>query len=569
MKRFIIFALVGILVVSLFGVNSAWASDKGFQVNCEFENNEVILTWEAVDGASYYHVFRGVSENTVSETPLTDFPITKTNYYDSWMYQDIKTAVYVVCAYDSEMVMVAKSSPLYFEEEYGKHVNINITFKLGESKYIVNGIEKEMDGEVKSFGGKVYVPYKVLPNELSCASKWVWTEDKEQELIITNHTDYFHMIVGSNIAKINDDVIQIDENDTRVYPKEIDDMLYIPLRFTVTILDAKEIKFLPANTEIKLLFDKPADDREGYYERKVRIRNDLSAVEIDDAPTNKKAQIISKNGSYYLPIEDILLAFGFDTSWECDKKLVFYKWKYKDPNKSVVQAGYYIDGEDFFVVDGRQVQMSDRAFVREGKMYVAPNGFYKIGPMTNIHWSASDVRLWLWVPRQSHALTEPKKPHTREVSMWAVTEDRNQDKAGQIAVDDVLYKSPSEIMKLDGITCIPIGTVLNAFGAVLSWGNDKKVLSVELDTFYYDGEETTINARFEVGNKTLKIDGQEFEMIKAPEIVNEELYVPIRVLSERFSVETSVNLASESVIDRIYWQLRVPIDSPINLEKFE
>ncbi|MEZ4811943.1 MAG: hypothetical protein R2883_00360 [Caldisericia bacterium] len=141
------------------------ASDKGFQVNCEFENNEVILTWEAVDGAKYYYIFRGETESTISEVPLADFPLEISEYTDVANFDSFCRFVYVVVAYDGSMLQIAKSDPVTISKG-DCYDGIELKFIPVDTALYKNGESISMSGVLKIINGKAYIPYDALPKPL-------------------------------------------------------------------------------------------------------------------------------------------------------------------------------------------------------------------------------------------------------------------------------------------------------------------------------------------------------------------------------------------------------------------
>ena len=106
-----------------------------------------------------------------------------------------------------------------------------ISFKIGESKYIVDGIEKEFDVIPYVKNNRTYMPIRFITESLGCSVEW--NEDK-QEVVVRSEEAVITLTIGNNKIKINDKIKIVD-----VAPEIVNDRTMLPIRFISEILNFK------------------------------------------------------------------------------------------------------------------------------------------------------------------------------------------------------------------------------------------------------------------------------------------------------------------------------------------
>ncbi len=90
----------------------------------------------------------------------------------------------------------------------------------------------------------------------------------------------------------------------------------------------------------------------------------------------------------------------------------------------------------------------------------------------------------------------------------------------------------------DGVTLVPVRVITEAFGAEVGWvASDKKV------TLSYN--ETEINLW--IGKTSVTVNGNETELLSAPELTNGVTMVPLRFISENFGAEVGYDAQTKGI----------------------
>ena len=295
--------LAVVMVVGIFGAGVSRAgTSEGFLVSVEFGEGCVNLAWEAVKGADFYSIYRGDSIKKISRNTLTDFPITETSFSDFGNFEKTEKFAYVVVALGEELEVIAKSKPVEISKEDTGCI-LNLVFTVGEKTFLRNReVIDLIGGEVSVIDGKLYVPFRALPEELEY--KLVWN-GKERKVTINNSHKIVEMWVAKSTAIVDGEQIEIDPYDDRVVPRIVNGYLHCPLLFLAKHMEAKNIKIDPIEKTIEMDFNCPEKYVEPnvFYDRVVEMVVDSNIIKVDGIEYDVGVSTRIIDGKIHVPTE--------------------------------------------------------------------------------------------------------------------------------------------------------------------------------------------------------------------------------------------------------------------------
>ena len=101
---------------------------------------------------------------------------------------------------------------------------------------------------------------------------------------------------------------------------------------------------------------------------------------------------------------------------------------------------------------------------------------------------------------------------------------------------DVLVETPYVVG--DGVTLVPVRVITEAFGAEVGWDDATQTVTVSY-------REAAI--KLVIGNKIATINGEEHELLAAPELKNDTTMLPLRFLSESFGADVTYDEETERI----------------------
>lgn len=106
-----------------------------------------------------------------------------------------------------------------------------LSFKIGESKYIVDGEEKEFDVVPYVKDDRTYVSVRFITEALGCSVEWI---ESTNEVIVRSEEAIIKLQIGSPKITINDKIKYLD-----VSPEIINDRTMLPIRFISEALNCE------------------------------------------------------------------------------------------------------------------------------------------------------------------------------------------------------------------------------------------------------------------------------------------------------------------------------------------
>ena len=142
----------------------------------------------------------------------------------------------------------------------------------------------------------------------------------------------------------------------------------------------------------------------------------------------------------------------------------------------------------------------------------------------------------------------------------AGTEDATEKDEAQKKVEQALekksdveiaFKVGDEILKIngesvevekpyvvEGTTLVPLRVITEAFGAQVDWDGNTQTITLN----YSD-----VTIILQIGKKTAKVNGQELELLEAPELKDGVTMVPLRFITENFGADVGYNDKDASI----------------------
>ena len=106
-----------------------------------------------------------------------------------------------------------------------------IVFRIGDSKYTVDGMEKEFDSVPYIKNDRTYISLRFITESLGCSAEW---NEAKQEVIVRSEEAVIVLTIGSNKITVDGKTRNID-----VAPEIINDRTMLPIRFVSEILNCK------------------------------------------------------------------------------------------------------------------------------------------------------------------------------------------------------------------------------------------------------------------------------------------------------------------------------------------
>jgi len=106
-----------------------------------------------------------------------------------------------------------------------------IVFKIGDSKYTVDGMKKEFDSVPYIKNDRTYISLRFITESLGCSVEW---NEAKQEVIVRSEEAVIVLTIGSNKITVDGKIRTID-----VAPEIVNDRTMLPIRFVSEILNCK------------------------------------------------------------------------------------------------------------------------------------------------------------------------------------------------------------------------------------------------------------------------------------------------------------------------------------------
>lgn len=159
------------------------------------------LNWNAAGDSSVvgYHLYKGTSSGTQSQTPETDFAITGTSYDDTKI-QSGATYYYIL----KPVLQDGSEGTLSNEASAAASSGGTIVLTLGSPMMTVNGVSKEIDpgkGTVPAVvNQRTFIPIRAVIEEMGGTAGW---DQAEQKVTITLGSSVVELWIGSTAIRVN------------------------------------------------------------------------------------------------------------------------------------------------------------------------------------------------------------------------------------------------------------------------------------------------------------------------------------------------------------------------------
>jgi hypothetical protein len=240
-------------------------TDQDFKLSAKGYCGFNYLEWEPVQGAERYWIYRGVGEGHEESMPLTDFPISETNYKDTKNLIQGTKYCYIVKAVDKNAKEFAKSNeacaiPTCSTEIPQEECKLILQFQIGNKFYWVNGEQKgPMLTEPILRWDRTFLIIRHVVEEVGGTISW----DGANQIvtILTKEGKKIEFQIGNKMYKVNGVPKQIDPYNPNVVPFIQNGRTLIPLRVTGDELNAKEINWYGDKKIAELVFIVPCPEK--------------------------------------------------------------------------------------------------------------------------------------------------------------------------------------------------------------------------------------------------------------------------------------------------------------------
>ena len=268
-KTKIFFSLIFIMILLLlFTSNQIFLkaeTSQDFKLSAKGYCGFNYLEWEPVPGAERYWIYRGVGEGHEESMPLTDFPISETNYKDTKNLIEGTKYCYIVKAVDKNAKEFAKSNeacaiPTCSTEIPQEECKLILQFQIGNRFYWVNGEQKgPMLTEPILRWDRTFLVIRYVVEEVGGTISW----DGANQIvtILTKEGKKIEFQIGNKMYKVNGVSKQIDPYNPNVVPFIQNGRTLIPLRVTGDELNAKEINWYGDKNIAELVFIVPCPEK--------------------------------------------------------------------------------------------------------------------------------------------------------------------------------------------------------------------------------------------------------------------------------------------------------------------
>lgn len=268
-KTKIFFSLTFIMILLLlFNPNQIFLkaeTSQDFKLTAKGYCGFNYLEWEPVQGAERYWIYRGIGEGNEESMPLTDFPISETNYKDTKNLIQGTKYCYIVTAVDKNAKEIAKSNeacatPTCSTEIPQEECKLILQFQIGNKYYWVNGEQKgPMLTEPILRWDRTFLIIRHVVEEVGGTISWEPTN--RIVTILTKEGKKIEFQIGNKMYKVNGVSKQIDPYNPNVVPFIQNGRTLIPLRVTGDELNAKEINWYGDKKIAELVFIVPCPEK--------------------------------------------------------------------------------------------------------------------------------------------------------------------------------------------------------------------------------------------------------------------------------------------------------------------
>ena len=124
----------------------------------------------------------------------------------------------------ASLIIVAMTANIVGTIAYGDKVSNEVSFKVGEATYIVNGEEKAMDSEAIVHGSRTMVPMKYAAEAFGAKVQW----DKDtRTAVITHGEKVIKLPIDANIIYVGEEKIEMDTKAVVVEGRTMLPLAYI------------------------------------------------------------------------------------------------------------------------------------------------------------------------------------------------------------------------------------------------------------------------------------------------------------------------------------------------------
>ena len=258
-KKLFSFIVLFLLIANLCPAQSIKADSFGLTATpkCGF----ILLKWNPVPDALRYYVYRGPGKGLEYTVPLTDFPISETEYKDSIDLEVGKTFCYYIKAVnadDREFLQSEEACAAYTcQEETPPPPELTeddckmvLKYQVDNPYYYKNDIQKgPMDAKPIIFENRFLLVVRSLAEETG--AEVFWDASTRTVTIKTLDGTVLEFQIGNPIAKINGVSTQIDQNNQKVVPIIDEGRTKLPLRLISYNLGATGLTDIVWQSETK------------------------------------------------------------------------------------------------------------------------------------------------------------------------------------------------------------------------------------------------------------------------------------------------------------------------------
>lgn len=124
----------------------------------------------------------------------------------------------------ASLIIVAMTTHIVGTIAYGNQVSNEVSFKVGEATYVVNGEEKVMDSEAIVHGSRTMVPMKYAAEAFGAKVEW----DKDtRTAVITHGEKVIKLPIDANIIYVGEEKIEMDTKAVVVEGRTMLPLAYI------------------------------------------------------------------------------------------------------------------------------------------------------------------------------------------------------------------------------------------------------------------------------------------------------------------------------------------------------
>ena len=124
----------------------------------------------------------------------------------------------------ASLIIVAMTTHIVGTIAYGNQISNEVSFKVGEATYVVNGEEKVMDSEAIVHGSRTMVPMKYAAEAFGAKVQW----DKDtRTAVITHGEKVIKLPIDANIIYVGEEKIEMDTKAVVVEGRTMLPLAYI------------------------------------------------------------------------------------------------------------------------------------------------------------------------------------------------------------------------------------------------------------------------------------------------------------------------------------------------------